>query len=87
MPAAAPKTWGDVAAYAYPDVLTEKCVLFERRIFGLFKLTVVLALVIAVIDGHICGYASEASQPIDSPLTVAFGPAPARAELRRRLGL
>ncbi len=80
------RTWGDIAQYAYPDVVTVKQVLFEKRIL-FFKLTIVLALVVAEIDGSICGYASEASQPVGSPLAITFGSAAARAELIRRIGL
>jgi len=81
-----PMTWGDVAGRAYPDVVTVKQVLFEKKIL-FFRLTIVLALVVAEIDGKICGYASEANQPVGSPMVVAFGPAAARQELSRRIGI
>lgn len=80
------RTWGDIAGRAYPDVVTVKQVLFEKKIL-FCRLTVVLALVVAVIDGKLCGFASEASQPVGSPMVIAFGPAGARDELARRLSL
>lgn len=80
-------TWGEVAGLAYGEgVVTVKQVLFERRVLW-FRVTVVLALVAGEVDGRICGFASEASQPVDSPAVVAFGPEAGRQKLLRRLGL
>ncbi len=80
------RTWGDVADRAYPDVVTVKQVLFEKRLL-FFRLTIVLALVVAEVNGKICGFASEARQLVGSPMIVSFGPAEARDELARRLAL
>lgn len=79
-------TIGEATQRQAAGVVTRRETILSRRVWTV-RVTLVLCVVACVVDGEICGYVGEASQPLDSPLLIRLGPPGGRVELLRRLGV